>query len=134
MPFLSSLPRYIPMILVMGIIFFLSHQPADSLQLPAFPGADKLAHCAVYAALALAVLFALAGSSRVRSPLRLTVLTVLICWLYGLSDEFHQSFIPGRFVSAADVLADVCGALLACLAWFRQKAEKKSRAKSLGYD
>jgi VanZ family protein len=32
--------------------------------------------------------------------------------LYGVSDEFHQYFVPGRSVEALDVLADALGGLL----------------------
>jgi VanZ family protein len=32
--------------------------------------------------------------------------------LYGLSDEWHQSFVPARYAEAGDVLADLLGGLL----------------------
>jgi hypothetical protein len=35
--------RLVPVLLVMGTIFYLSHQPGDSLYLPPVP-IDKLAH------------------------------------------------------------------------------------------
>jgi VanZ family protein len=34
-----------------------------------------------------------------------------------MSDEFHQSFIPGRWVSIFDLLADLTGAMLVCALW-----------------
>ena len=40
----------------------------------------------------------------------------VIAVLYGVSDEFHQSFVPGRTPDAADVLADAVGAALALTA------------------
>ncbi|NJN14405.1 MAG: VanZ family protein [Planctomycetes bacterium] len=36
-----------------------------------------------------------------------------IAALYGVSDELHQLYVPGRFASVTDVLLDVAGALLA---------------------
>jgi VanZ family protein len=36
----------------------------------------------------------------------------LLVGLYGITDEFHQSFIPGRTADALDVAADVAGGLL----------------------
>jgi VanZ family protein len=42
--------------------------------------------------------------------LRLGVLAALLSALYGVSDEFHQSFIPGRFATVEDVVADSLGA------------------------
>jgi len=38
-----------------------------------------------------------------------TPLTVTICMLYACSDEFHQSFSPGRSPQIRDVLIDTCG-------------------------
>lgn len=39
--------------------------------------------------------------------------TVLFCLAYAVSDEWHQSFVPGRRPSALDVLIDGAGALTA---------------------
>jgi VanZ family protein len=105
------------MILVMGTIFFLSHQPGDSIDLGNFPGIDKVAHLAVYGLLALTVILAHSASARKKTPTAVCLSTCVICLLYGISDEFHQSFIPGRFVSGADVLADMVGAVTACCGW-----------------
>lgn len=111
--------RMVPMLLGMATIFYLSNQPGDSLYLPPLPGIDKLAHLVVYGALAAATL--LAWSERWKQErARLTVLlTVCFCFFYGLSDEFHQSFIPGRSPSLADILADSAGAALLGFLWLR---------------
>ncbi len=34
------------------------------------------------------------------------VLSIALCCLYGITDEFHQSFVPDRFVDPWDVAAD----------------------------
>jgi VanZ family protein len=39
-------------------------------------------------------------------------LVALAVMLYGISDEFHQYFVPGRSVDVYDVLADALGGLL----------------------
>ncbi len=43
--------------------------------------------------------------------------SALLLWIvavcYGISDEFHQSFVSGRTSSIADLLADAVGALVA---------------------
>jgi len=46
-------------------------------------------------------------------------LITLATTLYGLSDEFHQSFVPGRYPSLGDIVADGVGGFLAVvLVWF----------------
>ena len=110
--------RLIPMLTVMGIIFFLSQQPGTELQLPLPPGTDKFGHGGLYAFLAWAALLAVAPVLP-RRTLRVGVLVVLFCLLYGISDEFHQSFVPGREPSGGDLLADAAGALAAVAAWIR---------------
>ena len=42
-------------------------------------------------------------------------LPVVISIFYGISDEFHQFFVPGRSCSFSDVLLDTTGILLASL-------------------
>lgn len=110
--------RSIPMLTVMGIIFFLSQQPGTDLRLPLPPGVDKLGHGVLYAVLAWTAIFALGPSLPARTP-RAGVLVVLFCLLYGISDEFHQSFIPGREPSGGDLLADTAGAAVAVASWLR---------------
>jgi VanZ family protein len=104
------------MLLVMGMIFFFSHQPGHTLHLPSIPGIDKIAHMLAYGLLALTVLWFL-GSAGPSGFLNPALKTVLFCLLFGVSDEFHQSFIPGRWVSVFDLLADLTGAMLVCALW-----------------
>jgi len=64
---------------------------------------DKAAHFFVYGLLATLV---------VRAGPR-PVWAVGITILYGLTDEWHQSFTPGRSVEWMDVMADALGAVVA---------------------
>lgn len=117
--------RPVPMILVMATIFYLSHQTGDDLNLPMLPGLDKAAHLAVYGLLAAATLFAFNPVSRQKNSRRVVGITLFFCLCFGISDEFHQYFIPGRSVSGLDLLADCLGAVLVCLLW--QLARKPRR-------
>ncbi len=109
--------RMVPMVMTMGTIFFLSHQPGDSFSLPTLPGFDKMAHMFVYGILAATVLFAFGERQKKMKAWKVVLLTVVFCLLYGISDEFHQSFVPGRFVSIYDVVADCVGAAMTCALW-----------------
>ena len=84
----------------MALIFFLSSLPGSAAGIP--PPWDKLAHALEYALLA----FLLGrGLGRWDGAVALAV-------LYGLSDELHQRYVPGREASAGDLLADAVGALI----------------------
>lgn len=80
---------------------------------------DKIEHGLAYAAGgALAV--AAFGASRRMPP---WAAAVLFCGAWGISDEVHQSFVPGRDAAGADVAADVAGAsagALGAAAWLRR--------------
>jgi len=76
-------------------------------------GSDKVAHGLAY--LVLGAFASLATGSRPAGA--------LLAVLYGISDEIHQSFVPGRFPDLWDLVADSAGALLgAWLApWLAQR-------------
>ena len=63
---------------------------------------DKVAHFAVYSAIAALLWVAAAG--RMRVALLFIVIAV------GLLDEIHQAGVPGRTADAMDFLADTCAA------------------------
>lgn len=123
-----SLPapaRLLPALGVMGAIFLLSHQPATDLP-PLFPHFDKLAHFCIYGLLAATLVGAVPPDLRRRRPWAAVGAIILWCLAYGIADEFHQSFIPGRYPSLADIGADTLGAIVVSLGAlvFRQPSEK----------
>lgn len=119
MKILTRSIHFVPMIVVMGTIFLLSHQPAAELPLPTIPGLDKLAHGIVYAGLAAATLNAVSREALQLKPQLTGVLVVVFCLAYGLTDEYHQTFIPGREASLGDLAADAIGAAILVYVWFR---------------
>lgn len=50
------------------------------------------------------------------SPIKAVILGVVCCFLYGLSDEFHQRFSAGRTPKMKDVYIDTAGGFIGCLA------------------
>lgn len=78
---------------------------------------DWLTHGIAYAILSLLLARALTGGFGARLSFRAAVITVLLSTLYGVSDEYHQSFVPNRDASAADVAKDLGGAILGAVAF-----------------
>jgi len=105
--------RYLFLVLALGwagVIFYLSSQPGIDTPL-LFPGQDKLFHLIAFGLLG----FLLMGSMKTtRSGYRTMHVWIVVglVALYGVLDEFHQYFVPGRSVEFNDALADAAGGLL----------------------
>lgn len=92
----------------------------------------KYAHMAEYALLAVpSALFFRELLLERRIPLRATCCSLVLCFLYACSDEYHQTFIPGRAGAMIDVAVDMVGVafglalvLLACVICMRRKEFK----------
>lgn len=106
----SWLSLWAPVLVLAVLLFALSHQSTLPL---AAPGSDLVAHGIAYCFLGLLALRAFHGRF---GPLRVvpTFAAVALTVAYGASDEWHQSFVPGRTMSLADLGADTAGALIAC--------------------
>ncbi|MFH1045711.1 MAG: VanZ family protein [Candidatus Omnitrophota bacterium] len=94
-----------------AVIFGLSALPATHRVPPIF-FADKLLHLLEYAILGYLLGRAAGHSENPGLKAHFRLFAVLVALLYGISDEFHQYFVPGRNVDVLDALADGLGALL----------------------
>jgi len=102
--------RWLPALIWMGLIFFFSAQPS----LPSAPGRwDRLLkkgmHVVAYGILTAFYLRALRGAGRDDRVVR--VASVVLAVAYALSDEYHQTFVPGRNGTWVDVAVDGVGIL-----------------------
>ena len=112
-PAQRALVGWIPAAVWASFIFFLSSQPS----LPS-PGSlnDKQAHALAYGVLACLCLMGLTGWRWRRIAGASLVVAFVAAVLFGISDEVHQAFVPGRSPDAADVAADAAGAAIALAA------------------
>ena len=113
--------KWLPALLTMAVIFWFSSQPSS--ELPNFGLVDRMikksGHVFEYAVLSIWVLYALDFRKDRRW------LAWLISLLYAATDEFHQSFVPGRFPSVWDVVIfDNAGALISL--WITQRYINKN--------
>ena len=100
-----------------GLIFFVSSRRLpDDLRVEV-PGFDKLQHFAAFGVWTSLCLAGLRRSLPERSSRWRGAAAVAVAGIYGLSDEVHQAFIPGRIASVGDLLADLLGAAAAVLFW-----------------
>lgn len=99
----------------MGLIFFLSAQPELPHALE--PWFDtllkKIGHACVFGVLAWLYLRGLRGHVQAGGILR--GVSVILAVAYALSDEYHQTFVPGRHGRLSDVAVDMAGICAAML-------------------
>jgi len=113
--------RWLPALLTMAVIFWFSSQPSS--ELPSFGLVDRIVkksgHVFEYAVLAYCLWYALYFRKDRRW------LAWLIALFYAATDEFHQSFVPGRFSSVWDVVIfDNLGALIGLWLASRKKNDQ----------
>jgi VanZ family protein len=105
--------RWLAALAWMGLIYFFSAQSRFAILDRAWRP-DLLAiaaHFIEYAVLAVLLWLALRGTvslARFATPV-----AFVLAVLYAISDEWHQSFVPGRYPDLRDVLVDALGALVA---------------------
>ena len=106
----------------MAVIFACSHQPTlhGAERIP-----DVLTHGTAYGTLAFFMARAV-GTSAWRS-LGSSLLVVAASTLYGVTDELHQAFVPGRHCDPWDVLKDFGGSLCGVFL-FRRLASRGAEA------
>jgi VanZ family protein len=100
--------RFIPSLIWMAIIFYFSSRQTtgiggDSFWLRFF--ILKSFHLIEYGLLFIFINFAINNNLN----------SIIISYLYGVSDEIHQSFIPGRTARLTDTLIDLLGIFIGLL-------------------
>ena len=133
----STILKFIPMFIMMGVIFVFSQMPGDesgemsgkildevikivnTISKQGIHGIDteklhwfirKCGHFSEYALFGWCTIYAL--TDLVRNKWAACIFSEAIVFVYAVTDEFHQHLVPGRYMSAADVGIDSLGALL----------------------
>lgn len=149
---ISKLLPWLLVILWMALIFLFSHQPATksselssgiteqiiNIIIVVAPNSSnktsqidisyivrKGAHFTIYLVLGILVSNSIIKSN-VEFKRNYLLLALLICFLYAISDELHQLFIPGRSGEVKDVLIDSTGALVGILLMKKLKTKHSS--------
>lgn len=88
-------------------------------------------HVVAYAALAGGWLLTLARSSWPSSPRAALLVSLVAAVAYGVVDEVHQSFVPGRVCSLADLMTDAAGATLALMVLHARLGASRNTRRAL---
>jgi len=108
----SKMFVFVPLIFYWFTIFVLTTWPSPEFP-PVLAIGDKIQHFLAYFVLGSILFFALHFQERF--PMfrkRIFLSAIAICYLYGIFDEIHQIFIPGRSFDWFDLLANYTGSYL----------------------
>ncbi len=109
--FLFAALRWVPAFAIVCVSWHLSSLPRIEM-MPSFWNADKLVHTVCFAGLAFWAAFGAKAHA-----LRSSWIPALLVSAYGIIDEVHQSFTPGRSSSVPDWCADTLGGIIGSLAF-----------------
>ncbi|MCK4389243.1 MAG: VanZ family protein [Desulfobacterales bacterium] len=108
---------FILLILCAGLIFYISGIPHFSTGSQGFLS-RKIGHSLVYGIFTVLLWKSIPWFEN--NLLKKSLLCAFIVLAYAISDEIHQSFVPGRHGNIKGVLFDLIGAM-AVLSWFYRK-------------
>lgn len=115
---IDSIPRLLCSLLTVSVILWLTlaPRPVGEMEVPLFPGADKLVHALMFGFLTW-MLHIDTGKMTRRTPGAVaTMMCAVAATLFGaLTEWLQQSMQAGRTAEAADLMADAAGAALVCI-------------------
>ena len=116
--YLQSHKKYLihlPLVIYWIILFVLTSLPTG-LAIETRDVSDKLLHFGAYGLLSVLLYLNLYFQNKFLLLNKYSALyTILVASVYGLLDEIHQMFVPGRSAEFLDWLADFSGSLVAVL-------------------
>jgi VanZ family protein len=101
----------IPAIIWAITLFTLSSLPGRNVPSVGLVHEDLIAHVIVFGLFGYFLAMAFIAPNHPGSKKRI-LFAILVGTIYAFSDEYHQSFVPGRFPSVSDFLADTVGLVL----------------------
>jgi VanZ family protein len=128
---MKNVLRKIPAILVMITLFMLSTLPGNDPFLNSIHLSDKIEHFIAYFVLGIAFCIWIPGKNWLVKPLVYGMLVVILCTLFGASDEYHQTFVPGRTGDLYDLAVDSIGGIVAVFAYFLFIKTKSKNEQSI---
>lgn len=108
---LKVLGLWLPVFLFLGIIFYASTIPGNNIRC-FFAWQSVAYHFFVYLFLALFLTVALKKTFPDKPAIKMIFFVIIFGVIYGIMDEFHQAFTPGRSVSGFDVFVDSLGTII----------------------
>ncbi len=106
---------WLPLLIYMGLIVYLSSlsQPPETLmEVIDWGPIDKVFHLVEFTVLGVLLARALSYSLRRTLSTYSWIIAFAVAVLFGVSDEWHQSFVIGRHSTVSDLIVDIIGSAL----------------------
>jgi len=113
---------WVPVILYAGLIFYVSSlpEPIHAVQIDL-----SVLHVPMFFIMSYLFARALLGSSRNIMARKAIAVAIIVTAVYGVLDEFHQLYVPGRTFSYFDMGLDLFGAsLIVFKGWWEKLFER----------
>jgi|SRR3989344_272598 len=101
-------------LVIAGFIFYVSLKPYDPVPSIGFPLKSTIYHLGIFF---LFCLFFMISLSKGKSNDWL-FFAVLFSFFYGITDELHQLFVPGRHATLRDIFTNTVGIIFAFLIYY----------------
>lgn len=112
----KALLYWLPVLAYAGVIFYISSMPhipgPDIRELDRIDPEKLVLHLLEYSVLGLLLFRAFVNTGSSTTTKRALVLATMVGFLYGVTDEAHQYFVPYRTPSLGDAIADGIGSFL----------------------
>lgn len=121
---------WLPALAYMTLIWTISSIALPELPIDRVPWRDKGVHFVEYGVLGFLVAHAVVRTWPHHPLTRTIPLAMIIGVAWGILDEIHQSFVPGRFAEVADIVADSIGVIAGALArvgarWLKRRYPRR---------
>lgn len=117
----DKIPYWVPSFITVALICWLTlaPRPLGDVEVPLFPGADKIAHGVMFGFLVIILLIDICRARKWGSiSLPVVSVVALGCAAFGVGIEFIQQHMQaGRSLEAWDMVADVTGAITCAALW-----------------
>ena len=70
-------------------------------------------HLGIFFFLGIFLTLSMTNQKHSNNTLKLIILSIIIAIIYGILDEVHQIFVPGRYFDYLDILTDTIGIMIA---------------------
>ncbi len=96
---------------------------------------DKIQHIVLYFGFGVLLYLTFFNSGKYSFKKYAAIFAIVVGILYGITDEYHQSFVPGRVASTADIFANSIGLTIAQIVimvlMFKKLIDRKRKSPNL---